>query len=810
MRSSLIDTHRSPDARIHDPRYKRSFSSQMPVSHRYGQRVGLSSWMGQFVLAPSEGWLPLILLAIALYSVVGSIIAVGWVGHSSLLLFSPAAGLLVGLIISKIPRFPQVILHLAACLIGHWLAVWLTSSVAYHIHWLLLLSGIRAAFTGGFSAGASPTGEIVFFFYLAFLCFFLGYFGSWLVYRAHLPWLVALVYSSILLVNLSYVKADLGYLIVILAGSLLLLIARMQLVTQILQWTQEGLYTNHAWRRMITWRVMQFASVLTLLALVISWLLPIQTQSDGGKTFWGQVDNAVNNLVNGRVSLQNPASLVQPFQDTANFFADQLTITGSVHLPTGEVLFYTSDGGVPRYLEGFTYNQFDGHTWTTSLTTADAHIYVANSSLMADTTMGDFPDQTTTITITQPPEGSKHYIFGPAQPVSFDVSTIVYDDGTAAAWTQTTPLVKGESYHVISMIPPSDGPDLSNIPLPADNPNLWHADVNYEQLATNYMQLPHDLSPRVALLAKQWTQGASDTYSALKMLEAHLSDPKVFTYSVDNPPVPNNVDVVDVLLQTRSGYCTYYASAMTVMARMLGIPTRIVNGFSRGHLDPQRHVWSVDGSDAHSWVQAYFPGSGWISFDPTPGFSSNAAPQQNPPTVPTPTTTKPTVKPTPAVALHHGKSTPPPAIPPNGPHSGSQAAQKSPVISPTLLMALSVGSLLFSLMLLIIAIVTYWWRNLYATSPFAARMFWRFCRIASWAGLAPKAWQTPYEYSGMLSWHFSRPPTPLWRLTELFVRDRWGPPQATMQVQEEEAIERHWSALRRMLPSLFFKKSKRP
>ena len=113
------------------------------------------------------------------------------------------------------PRFPQAILHLGACLIGHWLSIWLTSAIAFHIPWTLVLGDLRVAFTGQFASLGGSASEVVFFFYLSFLCFFLGYFGSWLIYRAHLPWLVVLVYVSIMLVNLNYVKYDASYLVII-------------------------------------------------------------------------------------------------------------------------------------------------------------------------------------------------------------------------------------------------------------------------------------------------------------------------------------------------------------------------------------------------------------------------------------------------------------------------------------------------------------------------------------------------------------------------------------------------------------------
>ncbi len=805
MRSNVIDPDRSPKAGMQNQYYGFYDSPQAPPFYYYpdhSTRRTLRRKMRWPALTPTEGWLPLIFLAVALYCVAFSIIAAGWVSHSTLLLVSPLLGLLVGLLIAKIPQFSQAVLHLAACLIGYWLAVWLTSSVAYHIPWMLLLGGIRAAFMGGISTGAASVGEIVFFFYLAFLCFFLGYFGSWLVYRAHLPWLVALVYCSILLVNMSYVKYDLIYLIVIMSAALLLLIARMQLVKQIMQWTQEGLYTDRAWRRTITRRFMQIALVLTVFALLISWLLPVQMQPDGGKALWDQVNNAVNNIVNGHISLQNPAAVLQPYQAPSNFFGNQLTISGSIRLPVGEVLSYTSTGG-PRYLEGFTYNHFDGHTWTTSVTSSDAHIYVANSSLMADTVRSDLPTITTAISVMQPPESSMHYIYGPAQPVNFDVPTIIYNDGTAAIWSQVNPLTKGEQYQVVSLVPPTSRSDLASIPLPNANPTVWQSDENYTHLAADYKQIPSDLSPDVSKLAKQWTQGATDTYTALKMLESHLSDQAVFSYSVDNPPIPDNVDVVDVLLRTHSGYCTYYASAMIVMARMLGIPTRMVNGFSYGHLDVQHKVWVVDGTDAHSWVQAYFPGYGWISFDPTPGFSANAAPQPNP--VATPAATTPPTKSTPAVSISGTKTATPPAIHPS---VNRGVTQPVPVLDQKVLTMLSIGLFVLILILLAFVMISSWWRKLYANYPFAARIYWRFCRVASWAGFAPKEWQTPYEYSGMLRGHLSRSSTPLWHLTEMFVRDRWGGPYYGPYRNEERTAQRQWAMLRGALLGLFFKKKR--
>lgn len=803
MRSSVVDEKRSPE-REDRAAYEAVLRAQMSQTGRQTAKVPSRSLSRSLV--PSEGWLPLLFLAIALYSVVGSIIGANWVSHSNVLLWSPAVGLLIGLGVARLTKMPQGILHLGACLIGHWLAIWLTSAIAFQINWVFVLGGLRAAITGTVAAGMIPTNEVVFFFYLAFLCFFLGYFGSWLVYRAHLPWLVALVYCSIMLVNLNYVKKDQSYLVIILAGSLILLIARVQLVNQIQNWVTEGLYTDSTWMRTMVRRCMQVACVLTLVALLMSWFLPTQNQSVNGKAFWDQLNNAWSNILNGHVSLQNMGSLTQPYQTPSNFFSDQMTISGNVRLPAGEVLYYTSPNLQPHYLEGFTYNYFDGHTWTTSL--VNAQPYDANTSIPVDVNRGDSTQVTATVTVVQPPGGNKHYIFGPPQPVRFDTSTLMYGDGTAGAWVQQDPLVKGEHYTVVSLLTTNNTTVLSTIPLPDVRPDVWHNDAYYATLAMDYTRTPQDLSPNVQNTMKQWTRGATDTYSALKMLEAHLSDQAVFTYSTTNAPVPDNMDAVDWLLQTRSGYCTYYATAMAVMARQMGIPTRVVNGFSQGHIDQARHVWSVDGQDAHSWVQAYLPNFGWVNFDPTPGFAPNATPTSaaKPPTpnaAPKPT---PITKPTPAPIKNQ---THPATPPPTTKSAGTHHPEKQNTVNQGVLLGTSILVLLLSLIVFLMAVASYWWRNLYAENSFIVALFWRLCRIASWAGLAPRSSQTPYEYSNMLGAQFPEQAPSLWRLTELFVYDRWGPPRQKSPIGEDETKQHLTSPLRSLFLRLLLRRVKK-
>ncbi len=754
-------------------------------------------------LAPFEGWLVFILLGVALYCVVVSIIAARWVSYSSWLVLSPVTGLLIGLVVAKMPHFPQFILHLGACLVGHWFSVWLTST-AFQVSWTVVLGVLRMAFTGQITSLGAPASEIIFFFYLSFLCFFLGYFGSWLVYRAHLPWLVVLVYTSIMLVNLNYAKQDMSYLIVVMVAVLLLLVARMQLVIRVAQWKHEGLYTDRQWLNSMKWRCMQAASVIAVVTLVLAWSLPIQAQSSDGKVFWDHLNTAWADAVNGRFSWQDLQAFVAA-SDQTNFFGDQLTISDTVHLPTGEVLRYQGTEGqnAPHYLEGFTFNTFDGRTWTSSLDASKARAYQANDLLLGDVPNQGPGEKRIKVSITLPPNGAKNYIFAPANPRLFNVPTIVYSDGTTGVWTQQAPLKARETYEA-TFVPSSITPNASgSVPLLVNGMAEPHA---YDDLPAQYFQVPTNISPQVQQQVRAWTSNSADSYTALKSLEQHLSDRSVFTYSLDNQPVPLDTDVISWLLKTRRGYCTHYATAMTMMARMLHIPTRMVNGFSQGVYDAHSGQWVVNGSDAHSWVQAFFPNYGWINFDPTPGFAPNALPVLQPHNVPTPSPSPTTaaLKPTPTTPA---KATAPALSESHSNNSSSLSAQSGG--NSGLWIAVSLGGLFLAIALLLVAIVRRWWLNLYTSSPLISAMYWRFCRVASFFGMAPRTWQTPYEYSRMIGQRFPQQAHSFSRLTDLFVREHWGGPHQGVRGLKEAEVKELSPSLYSLFVNFFLGKFRR-
>ena len=159
--------------------------------------------------------------------------------------------------------------------------------------------------------------------------------------------------------------------------------------------------------------------------------------------------------------------------------------------------------------------------------------------------------------------------------------------------------------------------------LPARNvPRLRAASSEYpEDIRDTYLQLPR-LDSRIPELAKQITAHVQTPYDKTISLENYLRSH--YAYNLNLTGKPGDDPLAHFLFETRSGHCEYFASAMAIMLRTLGIPTREVNGFLPGEYNDLGEDYIVRASDAHSWVEVYFPGSGWMTFDPTPPGAEDA------------------------------------------------------------------------------------------------------------------------------------------------------------------------------------------
>jgi transglutaminase-like putative cysteine protease len=145
--------------------------------------------------------------------------------------------------------------------------------------------------------------------------------------------------------------------------------------------------------------------------------------------------------------------------------------------------------------------------------------------------------------------------------------------------------------------------------------SLRAAKSGANEVSPLYTQMPQ-VDPRVAALAAQVTQGQTTDFDKATALWQFFTAQNRFTYDTRTAAAADADALVDFLFNGKRGYCEQFASAMAVMLRVLHIPTRVAVGFTSGVQSGDYR--SITSKDAHAWVEVYFPGQGWVSFDPTP------------------------------------------------------------------------------------------------------------------------------------------------------------------------------------------------
>ena len=258
--------------------------------------------------------------------------------------------------------------------------------------------------------------------------------------------------------------------------------------------------------------------------------------------------------------------------------------------------------GTPENLKwrGIAFDYFDGRSWKNTdprklpISTQGRYYKLENSALGTNWLNQTF--------FVEPLSTNVIFAASRVLAVSLDAGPL-HRDSAGNLYTDSH-LFKKLRYAVISDTIRPDPANISDLsPVP-------------QEILARYLQLPPG-DPRVAALAKRVTSKANNRFSRAMALEQFLRSN--YRYSLLLHGIPNDTDpLATFLLDVRAGHCEYFASAMTIMLRHLGIPARLVNGFRTGEYNSIGDNWTVRQYHAHSWVEAYFPPYGWIEFDPTP------------------------------------------------------------------------------------------------------------------------------------------------------------------------------------------------
>jgi len=346
----------------------------------------------------------------------------------------------------------------------------------------------------------------------------------------------------------------------------------------------------------------------------------------------------------------------------------------------------------------------------------------------------------------------------------------VYDDVEAV--TSDAPVEEGSVY-VVTGLGTNATPD-----------QLRAAGTDYpDWVRDRYLGLPETITPRTRQLAAELAAGQPSRFDTARAIEGYVRDAIAYREDIEAPP--RGQDVVDyVLFDSKQGYCEYYASAMAVLLRLNDIPARVVGGYFAVPYDAEVDGFLYRERNAHLWVEAYFPGHGWIPFEPTAsqGRLTYGADQ-----APTPVAT-----PSPAA-----ESTPVPgSTPPVGDDTAGGTGPTTPAggASTTLGWWALGGAVLLAVGAL--ALLAAWSWGLRGLSP-AGGLYARALRAGRWLGLRPSPATTPREYADQLGRSVPAAARPARVVSDYYARESFGGRPAEPGAAAD--AWRAWGELRRAL-----------
>jgi len=664
---------------------------------------------------------------------------------------------------------------------------------ARSVAWLQVLSGEGIA-----------QDNLVFVLFLSILFWFLGHNTAWHIFRVDRVWRAVIPPGLVILVNEFYDPGEtpVGPYLAVFGVFALLLLVRSAIDGQEWEWYLKRITFPPGLRT----RFMRWGAVVAIVLVGVAWALPSGENTDSLERVQEFLNSdplaKLNQLFNRLFASLDSEGLV-----TADYYGgNSLQLSGAIQLGDRPVMLVAAppldEYGTRYYWRSRTFSHYESGRWTPSalvrLTVPEAGFTIQDRPAVQ--ALRESIQQQVTVVI-----DAARLVYSAPQPsvlnlpVTIDLSYV--DEARqmmdVSVIRPLEVLRNGDSYTVISHVSVADAPSLrtAGTVYPA-----WVLDT--------YLQLGGSVTTRTRELAFAIVGEANalTPYDQAKAIERWLRANIVYDETIPAPPP--GVDAVDwVLFDGRRGYCNYYASAMVVLLRAVGVPARLAAGFSQGEWSTAPQQFLVRERDAHTWVEVYFPDYGWVEFEPT----AAQAPLDRPDVIPmapgalqatsTPVATStpwptltPTVTPSPEPTATPSREEAAPYVPPTitPPPTPTLSAPPTPVPPPeeeirttdrlsailsvvvTILIVIGLVILLAVLILFLI----WWleWRGLGGLTP-VQRAYALLERYAGYLGVRLAPSYTPHERQRVISHHVPESKQAVHVITDLYVEETYGPQQ---------------------------------
>jgi transglutaminase-like putative cysteine protease len=551
-------------------------------------------------------WETLVTLAIVMVgflTVVRSIDSADWVPGMPSLYEIGFLGLVLGLVAAH-SRIHALAAHLIALSVGvvgglYVIGNELRGSLrerTWEILERLWLWG-EAVVTGGIS-----NDDIPFIVLVVFATYIAAYIAAWSIFRWYNAWLGLIPGGLALLTNISYLPGQHSLPLLIYLFCAILLVARVNLLRRAREWRVRKI----RYPDFMSLTVLNITVWVALPLLALAWILPVGSGSGLLYSAWTKVTAPIAEPLSdlGRVF----SGIDSKRGSQVHLFGSTLPLQGPIKLSSTEVLRVTATE--TGFLRAQVYDEYTAAGWKLSESaqiTQNAWPALEPMQPALDTL--DQLRRPVSLQVT--PSKDANVIVTVGQPLTVNVETrVVFGPGPADVTSvrPTERLHDEDQYRVDGTVSDASVDTLRSIP------------EAYPEWAEAYLQLPGDLPQRVRDKALEVvnSSGALTAYDKAAAIEQFL---RGYGINLRIPAASPREDSVDYFLfEAEEGYFDYHASAMVVMLRSLGIPSRIAVGYAIDSSDriPQTNIYAVSEANSFAWPEVYFPGLGWVEFNPTP------------------------------------------------------------------------------------------------------------------------------------------------------------------------------------------------
>lgn len=561
----------------------------------------------------SRWWDPfsLFLIVVILTMVCIRLIMTEWTNHLSITISVAFLGILAGAALGY-SQFNKTRAFVFSTYYGMFVVLWqLISTINPNISLndRLIIMNYRLGLTINSLLQKRPVTDNLFFLMLmASLFWILGSHASYSFIRYANPWKI-IIPSGIGIVIIhsydSFIEKRIWCLIVYLFFALILII-RLEYLHHRRKWQSEKTYIPSDVSAIFS----RVAIITALGLLFLVWITPVEAKSfQAAANAWEQIKRPFkeirDNFENAFASLQSSVGVVP------EFYSSTLDLGQGANLSDNQLFSVltpkNAPDGIRYYWRVRAYVTFEDGIWS-SVASDNISLEPAIRDLEFLEEPGRKPGEYVFYFTTMRPISTLYLASQPlwvGVPARAELVTNADNTVDILAIKADPYLTSGSSYQT-----------RASLAVPTINALQNAGDKYPDWIADRYLQLPASLTQRTKDLALDITRDQPTPYDKANAITNYLRN--TIPYKETVPIPPSGQDVVDwFLFDHKEGFCNYYATSQVIMLRSVGIPARLAAGYAQGEPQELSDTFVVKQRDAHAWPEVYFPGYGWIEFEPT-------------------------------------------------------------------------------------------------------------------------------------------------------------------------------------------------